>query len=176
MSPSARTAATLATLVVLLVGGVAWGFSAMTEPFPQSEDPPLCEEKEVTAGSMLNPTEVTVSVLNASNREGLAGRTMSLLVEEGFVRGGVGNVPGDVRVRRAEIHTTDRDSPAVQLLRSWVGSKVKIVEDPNAGPAIEVWVGDRFSDDLRKGARNVAVEEDAVVCGPSDPTATETPL
>ena len=45
----------------------------MTEPFPGKVDPPICVDTTYAAGERIYPQDVTVSVLNASRREGLAG-------------------------------------------------------------------------------------------------------
>ncbi len=45
----------------------------MTEPFPEKADAPTCVDAVVAVGDVLRPGAITVSVLNAGGRDGLAG-------------------------------------------------------------------------------------------------------
>ena len=67
--------------------GVTWGWSAVTAPLPKYEDPPICEDTTLAAGDKVYPDQVTVSVINAGNREGLASQTHG-------AAGGQGLLPG----------------------------------------------------------------------------------
>jgi hypothetical protein len=164
--PSLRSAVTLAVLAVLLVVGVSWGFAQVTEPFPGKVDPPVCVDTTFAAGDRLYPQDVTVSVLNASKREGLAGRTMSELVTAGFAEGETFNAPDETRVPRVEIWTTDADSPAARLVRSRFG-RPEVLEKTDPGAAgIVVVVGDAFEETL-EGRPSVKVSADVAVCGPA---------
>lgn len=165
MSRGLKTAITLAALSVLLVAGVAWGFSAVTQPFPGKAEVPICVDRSVDPGETVYPEQVTVSVLNASKREGLAGRTMALFEEDGFAKGETGNAPKGTTVRRATIWTDDVDSAAVRLVRSRLG-KIDVVKKSVAAPGIAVLVGDDFKD-LRKGRPSVVAGSAFVMCGPS---------
>jgi len=160
-----RTAITLAFLAVLLLIGVTWGFAQVSKPLPGKVDPPLCVDTSYDAGDELFPQDVTVSVLNASKREGLAGRTMQLFVDEGFARGQTANAPDGTSVDDAEIWVSDEDNPAARLVRSRIG-KVPVRSDVSS-PAvgITVVVGDQFTD-LRAGIDSLPLEDAAVVCSP----------
>jgi hypothetical protein len=46
-----KSALTLAVLVLLVLVAAAWGWSALTQPFPQEEPVAICEDTAVTAGS-----------------------------------------------------------------------------------------------------------------------------
>jgi hypothetical protein len=163
--PSMRSGLTLAVLALLLVAGVSWGFAQVTEPFPGKVDPPVCVETTHAAGERIYPQDVTVSVLNASKREGLAGRTMSELVTAGFAEGQTRNAPTGTSVRRAEVWTTDADSPAARLVRSRLG-KAEVVEKTDPGAAgIVVVVGDDFEETV-DGRPSIKAKTDVVVCGP----------
>ena len=166
LSARLRTLLTLAVLAVLLLAGVAWGWSQVTEPFPGKVDPAICVDTSYAAGEELFVQDVTVSVLNASSREGLAGRTLADLEDVGFAGGQTANAPkGTVVSTPAEIWVSDPDNPGAKLLRQHVG-KVPIRSDvtsPAAG--ITLVVGDTFGD-LIDGPTSVVLDADAVVCSP----------
>jgi hypothetical protein len=166
LSPRLRSALTLAVLALLVVVGTAWGFAQVTEPFPGRAEPSVCVDEQFAAGERIYPQNVTVSVVNASTRVGLAGRTMSALVDEGFARGEIANAAEGVEVKRAEIWTTDADNPAVLLVRSRFG-QVEVVEMPDPGAAgIVLVVGNALGDELFDGRPSILVESDTAVCGP----------
>jgi hypothetical protein len=160
-----RTAITLAFLTVLLCGGVAWGFTQMTKPFPGKVDPPLCVDTTFEAGQELFPQDVTVSVLNASKREGLAGRTMQLFVDAGFARGQTTNAPTGTEVPLAEIWVSDPANVGAKLVRSRLGQVAVRTEPNNPAVGVTVVVGDQFGE-LRSGADSLLLKDAAVVCSP----------
>lgn len=164
--PSLKSGLTLGVLAVLLVVGVSWGFAQVTEPFPGKVDPPICVDTTVPAGERIYPQDVTLSVLNASDREGLAGRTMAEFVAEGFDEGQTRNAPDGTPVARVEIWTKDADNPAVLLVRSRLG-QAEVIEmaDPLAA-GIVVVVGDEYTE-VREGRPSIVTDTDVVVCGPS---------
>lgn len=164
MTEPVRTTITLAVLAVLLVGAAVWGWSAATEPLPAKVDRPVCVGSEVDAGERVYPQQVTVSVYNASNREGLAGRTMRELEDAGFAEGRSGNAER-TKVARAAIWTTEPTNPAVVLLASYLGD-VDVERRDGLGPGITVVVGDQFGR-VRTGESYVEADEPATVCGPS---------
>ena len=161
-----RTAITLAALVLLTLLGVTWGWAQMTKPFPGKVDAPICVDTAYRAGDELFVQDVTVSVLNASSREGLAGRTQQELSNVGFPAGETGNAPkGTAITGPAEIWVDDVDNPGAKLLRARIG-KVPVVAHPeNTQPGITVVVGDSFGE-LRQGPESVILDDDAVVCSP----------
>lgn len=163
--PSVKSALTLGVLALLLVLGVSWGVAQVTEPFPGKVDPPICVDRSFPAGERIYPQDVTVSVLNASKREGLAGRTMAELVADGFAEGQTRNAPDKTKVARVEIWTTDADSPAVLLVRSRLG-QAEVLEKSDPGAAgIVVVVGDDFEETF-EGRPSIITDLDIVVCGP----------
>lgn len=165
MSQAARTTATLAALCLLLVVAAVWGWNAATKPLPAKVDSPICVTTPVSAGSDLYRQQVTVSVYNSGQRDGLAGRTMQLLVDAGFSEGISGNARS-AKVRRVAIWTTDPQSPAVRLVASYLPG-VEIEEREGIGAGVTVLVGDEFgSTALAAGEKSVSVESDAEVCSP----------
>ena len=114
MSGALRSALTLATLGLLVVVATLWGWSAFTEPFPEDEPVPICENATVAAGSEVRRDQVVVSVFNGSGRSGLAGATSAQLEERGFVAGDVGDSPQPAAT--TQIWSFDPTNPAVQLV------------------------------------------------------------
>ena len=161
-----RTAITLAALAVLMLLGVTWGWAQITKPFPGKADAAICVDTAYRAGDELFVQDVTVSVFNASAREGLAGRTLQDLHDVGFPEGQTANAPkGTAITTPAEIWVTDIDNPGAKLLRARIG-KVPVVEHPeNTAAGITVVVGDAFGE-LRQGPESVVLKDDAVVCSP----------
>jgi hypothetical protein len=165
MPQFARSTVTLVVLVGLLVLGALWGWSEMTAPLPGKADAPTCVSRAVQAGDKVFPDMVTVSVLNASERNGLASRTLQLFTDAGFGSGDTANAPQNAEVAVAQIWTSDPDNPGVQLVRSWLGPRAEIVDREGKGAGVVVVVGDDF-EDLVKGERAVKASDDATVCTP----------
>jgi hypothetical protein len=164
-----RSALTLGVLLLLTAVGAVWGWSALTEPLPKSTEPPVCRDTQVNEGDQVTPELVTVSVFNASDRNGLAGFTMELLVNKGFAEGRSANAPPGTNVDLGEIRVDDTDSPAAALLRTYLGPEVAVVDAPGLGPGVTVIVGEDF-ERLRRGRPFVVAEHDGTVCMPtSDP-------
>jgi LytR cell envelope-related transcriptional attenuator len=161
-----RTAITLAALAVLMLLGVTWGWAQMTKPFPGKVDAPICVDTSYRAGDELFVQDVTVSVLNASGREGLAGRTLQDLQDVGFAEGQTDNAPkGTALTTASEIWVDDVNNPGAKLLRARLG-KIPVVAHPEVDYAgIIVVVGDTFAE-LRQGPQSVVLADDAVVCSP----------
>ena len=163
MTRGARTAITLSVLCLALAIAAAWGWTAATKPLPAKVDTPICVDKDVAAGDKVFPQDVTVSVYNASKRDGLAGRTMQLLTDAGFSKGSVGDVTGQVAV--VQIWTLDPESPAVALVASRLGDGVEVERRQPPGVGVAVVVGDDF-ESLVKGKKAVVAKSDAEICSP----------
>lgn len=164
MSARLRSLATLVVLSLLLVVAAIWGWSALSEPFPERGAPPVCVDREVSRGEKVTRADVTVSVWNAGTRVGLAGLTMDLLVDVGFHEGTEGNTPGKQRVERVEVWSEDPRSPAAQLVARHLGD-AEIVRRPAEPPGVLVVVGDGF-EDLTAGPKSVTARKPATICTP----------
>src|SRR3954447_3031929 len=161
-----RTAVTLAALAVLTVLGVTWGWAQVLKPFPGKVDAPICVDTSYKAGDELFVQDVTVSVFNASGREGLAARTLQQLQDAGFAGGQTANAPkGTSLTAPAEIWVKDSGDAAAKLLRARVG-KVPVVEHPeNTAAGITLVVGDQ-SAALRKGPESIILRDNTVLGSP----------
>jgi len=165
MRQGTRSAITIGVLGTILAIGAAWGWNAATEPFPGKAEVPTCVDRQVERGQKVYPDQVVVSVFNAGDREGLAGRTMGLLVDAGFREGDSGNAPPRADVAVAEIWTEEPRSPAVALVASRLGPATKIVRRDATGAGVVVVVGDGFQK-LVKGRQLVVARRDAEICSP----------
>jgi predicted RecA/RadA family phage recombinase len=168
MPRAARTAVTILVLLGLLAAALAWGWSATTSPFPESAEAAACTVTEIAEGEQVYPDQVLVSVLNAGTRDGLASRTMQLLVDQGFVQGDRDNAPTDSGVETAEVWTDDPDSPAVRLVASWLGKGIEVRDQDTTVSGVVVVVGDGFAD-LAEGRKKVKAKAATSICVPPPP-------
>jgi hypothetical protein len=159
-----RSAITLLCLLVVLLIGVAWAWSAVSEPFPEREQAAICASTVVAAGEKVYPDQVTVSVLNAGTSEGLADRTMTSLVAAGLDEGELGNAK-DAKVSGVEIWADDVDSPAVKLVMSFLGRDAEVVRRDTPLPGVNVVVGEEFPG-VTNGREFVSTDEEATICSP----------
>jgi hypothetical protein len=171
------TAITLIVLVGILVVGVVMGVNALFAPLPGEEPTatpsPTCSTQSFKKGQRIRSRQVQVSVFNGGTRAGLADRIQQSLVRRGFRRGSVGNAPEGVKVKVAQVWTTQRNDFAARLVARQFGRKTKVrVTSRNLGPGIDVVVGNDF-EDLVKAKRVIVVRRASSVCVPS-PGATST--
>lgn len=163
---AARSALTLAVLGVLLVLGLVWGWSAATQPLPESAtSSDGCTPTTLKSGDKLYPDQVVVSVLNAGDRGSFASRVLAQLAARGYAEGRTGNAPSNAEVERVQVWAPDRSAPEVQLVLSTLGTKVPVIDRGVSAPGVVVVVGDRF-DKVRKGRENVAVAQSVEICVP----------
>ncbi|GGD12745.1 LytR C-terminal domain-containing protein [Nocardioides daphniae] len=173
MSPAATARVTLASLVALVVLAAVVGWVALTSPFPTSEDLPPCVDTRIAKGQEVFPAQVTVSVFNASRRNGLASRTMGDLAGRGFVEARTGNVP-DAKVRGVQIWAENAKNPAVALVRAQFRNAT-VVKGKALGPGVVVVVGDGRVPmrDVGKAPTSVKSVGPATICSP--PGSADTP-
>jgi hypothetical protein len=158
-----KTVLTLAVLAVLVL--VVWGWSALTHPFPHTAAPKVCYPTSLQPGDRVSAPKVTVSVFNASERSGLAERTMSSFEDQGFGSGSVGNAPKGTVVVYAQVWTEDRHNPAVRLVISRLGPRAHVIEHKPKGPGVTVLVGPKFTQ-LVQGKQSTKVTEATTICSP----------
>jgi hypothetical protein len=165
MNTHVKAALTLTCLALLLVGGVTWGWSAATSPFPHSAPQRACYKTTLQPGERVSAPKVTVSVFNASDRVGLAESTLTAFEDQGFGPGAVGNAPKGTVVYKAQIWSRHPADPAVQLVLSRLGPGARVVRKHHAGPGVVVMVGPQF-DKLVAGRSSIKVTSPTVVCEP----------
>ncbi len=165
MLRSVRSTLTLVFLVALLAGAAVWGWGAALQPLPEAQDVPLCEDSAVEKGKKVYPDQVTVSVFNSSARSGLATRTMDLFLDKDFAEGDRGNAPRGTTVAHSQIWTSDRKSPAVRLVQSYLGDRATVVEGEQLGVGVLVVVGEEFGK-LVRGRKSVKAVRSGSICSP----------
>jgi hypothetical protein len=165
MNIHVKTLLTLAVLAVLLLLGVTWGWASLTQPFPHRAAQKVCYPTVLQPGDRVSAPKVTVSVFNASERVGLAERTMSAFEDQGFGPGDVGNAPKGTIVHYAQIWTQDRTNPAVQLVASRLGPHASIVDKKHSGHGVIVMVGSQF-EKLVQGKQSTKVTRPTTICSP----------
>jgi len=150
---------------VLLVPVVLAAACARSTVSPGMVCVPASQATPYAAGSWYCQ-EVTVSVLNASGREGLATRTLAELEDAGFAPGQTANAPaGTTLTTPAEIWASDPESPAAKLVRRRLG-KVPVRSDVvSPAKGITIVVGESFGE-LQDGPTSVTVDAASVVCSP----------
>ena len=144
MNAHLKALLTLAVLGVLVLLGLTWGWSAVTSPLPHTAKTDVCEPTTVQRGDRVAAPDVTVNIYNASDRVGLAERTMSSFEDQGFASGKVGNAPKGTTVFFAQIWTRDPKSPDVQLVLSRLGPSAHTFPRDPRGPGVTVMVGPQF--------------------------------
>jgi hypothetical protein len=159
-----RTFILLAVLAAAVALAGAWGWKAMTAPFPQKVEVGPCVDAPVKKGSEVYPSQVVVTVLNASTRAGLATRAMTDLVDAGFVKGSTGNAPSGTKLKTVEVWTPDKNAPSATLVASWLGD-AKIVETKSDIPGIVVVTGENFPK-VTGGDKTVTAKADGTICSP----------
>jgi len=165
MNTHVKTLLTLTVLAVLVLLGVTWGWSSFTQPYPHHASPKACYPTKLQPGDRVSAPKVTVSVFNASQRVGLAERTMVAFEDQGFGSGTVGNAPKGAIVHYAQIWARDRRDPAVRLVASRLGPHASIVARKHGGPGIIVMVGPLF-EKLVQGKQSTKVTQPTTVCSP----------
>lgn len=168
MDARVKSLVTLTVLGLLLLLAGVWGISALTQPFPERASPAVCVDASFAQGDRITRGDVTVSVLNAGSRNGLAGLTLDLFVDAGFAEGQQGNTQDGPKVKNVEIWTEEPGHPAVKLVAKQLGKAVKVVRRAPTVAGVQVVVGDEF-DDLVDGPRRVRASSDVDVCGPPPP-------
>ncbi len=167
-----RTVATLSVLLLVVFIAVRVGIDRVAKPFPQAEELPICTPTPLGAGDTVEPGDVTVSVINAGGANGLAGRTLSDLSDEGFGRGQLADAPeGTERVVTSQIWTTEGPSAAVRLVRSYLKGKVTIVDRESTTVGVTVVVGEKFRD-VKDGKAKFRARDDETTCVPTAPVET----
>lgn len=159
-----RTFATMTVLIALIAVAAVWGWHAVTQPFPSRIKAQACTATQVHAGDQISPVDVTVSVFNASQREGLADRTLTDLEKHHFGGGDTGNAPKNTSVGNVQIWTSDPSNPAVRLVRTWL-PHARVIKKASGAAGVTVVVGQGFTK-VGGGKSSIKVLQDATICSP----------
>ena len=143
------TAVTLLVLLALVGVGGYYGYKELFAPV--GDDATAASpggkgcEKGLRKGETVRTRDVTVSVLNAGSRSGLAGQVQGRLVKRGFIAGTADNAPDDQVVRFVRVLAPSRKDPAARLVAVQFGPRTVIQRTRvDLGPGVDVIVGDRF--------------------------------
>ena len=142
------------------------GASKQTDPSQNPSGNPLpCATKMITPAEVLPfSNEVKVTVLNGTNRIGLAGDTAKVLKARGFLIKGVGNDPSATKTNGvAVIRYGPAGTSGAQLLGFHFPGAV-LVNDGRSGKVVEVSIGKDF--DKLQGESEIA----AAMASPSPST------
>ena len=85
-----------------------------------------------TTAPPAQPSDLTVSVLNGSGRDGEARRVSYVLAEGGFVTGLVLSAPEPVK--RTTVYYAPGGREAAELVASWIGPAPRLVEEDESAP------------------------------------------
>lgn len=162
------SASTLTVLSLILVLAAVWGWNALfPDPADESDSPavaaPTCTPT-TGEGRRIRTREITVSVYNAGDRAGQAGRVLAALEDRGFRAGAIGNAPEGVEVARAQVWAASEDDPAAQLLARHLGRRTPVVAGERLGPGLTVMVGNNWNK-LARAPRAIRVEPEEETCG-----------
>lgn len=163
-----RTAITIAVLLFVLVGGLAWGYRSVqqaTAPKP----PPPCVTTETKA---LIPAQVSIRVLNGGSVIGLAGTVSTAMRSRGFVVLRTGNT--DEHINGTIIVGAKESNPEVQLVAGYF-EKATIRTDGRKDGTVDVLVGDQYGGLTKTPPTSVAVPG-GVVCLPSSTPSPSGPV
>jgi len=143
------TAVTLLVLVGLVGVGGYYGYKALFAPVEDdavtaSPGGRSCEDG-LRKGETVRTRDVTVTVLNAGSRSGLAGQVQERLVGRGFLAGTTDNAPDGTSVRFVRVLAPSKKDPAARLVAAQFGKGTYIQRSrDDLGPGVDVIVGDRF--------------------------------
>ena len=154
-------------VLLLVLGGMAvYGFRSALAPLPdRSSSDPTCSKTETEVQRFLRRGEVQVSVFNAGNKEGLAGKTLLKVEAAGFKAGNSGNAPGSAGVRRAVVWTTQPNDTSARLVALAFGQRTRVeVTETDLGPGIDVIVGNRFKGLDKKAPNRIRLPRPVTTC------------
>ncbi|MGJ7905817.1 LCP family protein [Actinopolyspora sp. H202] len=107
----------------------------------------FAQQEQGNSSAKPEPSEVSVSVFNSTERSGLAGNTASDLREFDFAVGDVGNL--DAPLDKTVIRYSEGNKQRAQLLASAVPS-AEIVADSSVGETLRLELGTDYDNRVRK--------------------------
>lgn len=156
------TAVTLLVLLAVLAVAAWFGYKSLLAPIGEGDKASSCDKTAIRRGQQVTTRQVQVSVFNAGDRSGLAGRTMTRLAHRGFKKGAVGNAPSGTKVKHVQVWTTQKKDVAARLVARQFGggTRVRLV-DTNLGPGVDVVIGNHPGQLVKasKATRRIVVQQ-----------------
>jgi hypothetical protein len=156
-----KTPLTLLALTAIVVFGGVWGYQNATAQIP-ARPPEPCVMTDV--GGKLTPNHVTLRVLNAGLRGGLAKRVSSAMRSYGFNILKVNNT--DQRLTNTVIVGNSASDPEVILVAGFFKNATR-QGDGRVDHVVDVLLGDDYAGRLTNPKQSVAVS--GPVCLPTIP-------
>jgi hypothetical protein len=136
-----RTAITLLVLLALLAAAIYY-FSTYWKDETSGRTP--CPTTSAAVGG-LRPATITINVLNATKRNGLAGKTSTTLKGIGFLVATVANDPLKKTIAgTAEIRYGAKGADAAKLVATYVPKSVLVLDKRNTS-VVDVVLGEAFT-------------------------------
>lgn len=150
--------------------GFATGWFSHVEQFVPVEgaDPTPCITLAIYPAEFVpKPSEVTINVLNGSDRIGMATITAQVLERRGFNLGTVDNFDDYVVKESAEIHYGPAGKDVALLLQAYVEGAVLILDDARSGAVVDVVIGQGFQEVRERDAAQAELARP--IASPSGP-------
>jgi hypothetical protein len=157
-----RTPITMVVLLVILIGGVWWGWNSLTNSSAEQN----CVDQKLP-NNRLVPKQVVVNVYNGGARAGTAQKVADELRKRGFNVRKVANEPRGDKTDVVAVRGTAADSPELQLILGQLNQAPEKVGDKRADHTVDLVVGVKYSGLKTKGVPSIAVPADSTVCLPS---------
>src|SRR5919197_851546 len=131
--PEPRYIALIVAGVIVVGGGAAYGISHLVNDSgggpatpaanttQQSTTPKTTKAKKKTTAAPVNPSKVTVAVLNGTTITGLASQTADKLQQQGFVRGNTSNALTQGQQAQSVVEYSGNNSRAARLVANKLG-------------------------------------------------------
>ena len=143
----ARHAVVIVTLLALLAGIVFFAYKVVkgeaSIPGWEHREPTTTSTCSTDIRSVLDTSEVTVNVYNATNRPGLAGKTADTLKKRGFQIGTVGNARLGSQSTQVMVVTGEQGFDAAYTVQTHFNG-VEVITDGRDTDHVDVVVGYEF--------------------------------
>jgi hypothetical protein len=130
--PAPRYIALIVAGVIVIGGGAAYGISHLVSDnggnggqaaatTQQNATTPAATKPKKKTVAPLDPSKITVAVLNGTSAPGLAAETINKLVQLGFQRGNKGNAPVQGQQAQSVVEYSANNSRAARLVANKLG-------------------------------------------------------
>ena len=163
-----RTPFTLLLLLGVLCYGAWWGYTNVIRPVPAAAPAP-CVEQTLPKGQ-LKASQVSVSVYNGGQKNGLAGDVGRALRGRGFKVEETGNT-GE-KVGKTTIVGAGEKNPEVLLVKGFF-KNAEARADKRVDGSVDVFVGNQYGG-FDKKAKTTYTVKSKTVCLPARPSPSPT--